>query len=553
MADSPSPYIGLTALGLTCALGSAPETILRNAQAMSRDGMRRVEGLLPNGETSPFGFCPDLPLPERELRHNPDLKPRCLQLLDIAIAQIQGAVQALLARVPAERIGVVLGTSNSTMEEFTALPDAIDMSTPARYLRDALWLRGPAYAVSTACSSSAKVFASARSLITSGTCQAVIVGGVDSFARVVQGGFFALEALSTQPTQPLAAGREGINLGEGAALFVMEAGRGEVELAGVGESSDAYHLTAPEPSGRGALAAMRAALEDAHLAPEAVDYINLHGTGTPYNDRMECAAIATLFGEHAPCCSSTKPLTGHTLGAAGAIEAALCYLMLTHRAPAFPHPVPESALDPDLPRLPIARPGAPAPRTVLSNAFAFGGSNATLILRRREEAAPEVPPPPPYSLDDLLPHRAPMSLLSGYDPASFSEAEGTPFRAWVVPSERDLLYDGELGGVPPCASVEYMAQTVAAYVGLRDRRNGHVPRVGFFLGTRRLKLALPRFEPGRCYTIAVTSLFSDESFASFQAAITDDAGQTCAEANLNVFRPEPEQLAQFAAGEISTF
>lgn len=553
MADSSSPYIGLTALGLTCALGSDPETILRNAQAMSRDGMLRVEGLLPNGETSPFGFCPDLPLPERELRHTPDLKPRCLQLLDIAIAQIQEAVQALLKRMPAERIGVVLGTSNSTMEEFTALPDIIDMSTPARYLLDTLWLRGPAYAVSTACSSSAKVFASARNLIASGVCQAVIVGGVDSFARTVQGGFFALEALSTQPTQPLAAERDGINLGEGAALFVMEAGRGEVELAGVGESSDAYHLTAPEPNGRGALAAMQAALEDAHLPPEAVDYINLHGTGTPYNDRMECAAIATLFGEHAPSCSSTKPLTGHTLGAAGAIEAGLCYLMLTHHAPAFPHPVPENALDPELPRLPIARPGDPVPRTILSNAFAFGGSNATLILRLREETAPVPPPAPTYTLDDLLPHRAPMSLLSGYDPDSFSEEEGAFFRAWVVPSERDLTYDAELGGVPPCVSVEYMAQTVATYIGLRDRRAGSEPRVGFLLGTRRLKLALPRFELGRCYTIAITSLFSDESFASFQAVITDDAGQTCAEANLNVFRPEQAQFDQFTSGEISTF
>lgn len=545
MADSPTSYDGLSALGMVCALGTTAETIYQNALACSRAGMQRLTGLLPGGESSPFGCVPTLPIPSPTLALDA-AHPRCTQLLDLALRELRPALDELLARTSPERIGIVLGTSNSTMEEFTAHPDTIDMATPAHYLRETLHLSGPAYVISTACSSSAKAFSSAKRLLASGTCSAVIVGGVDSFARVVLGGFFALEALSTHPTQPLAADRDGINLGEGAALFILERNRGEIALAGVGESSDAYHLTAPEPSGRGALAAMRAALADANLPPEAIDYINLHGTGTRYNDAMECAAIAELFGSQTPLCSSTKPLTGHTLGAAGAIEAGLCWLMLKHGGRPFPHPVAAEALDPALAAVRVAGAAeasgasANAIRTVLSNAFAFGGSNTSLILQRREGPAAE-PEAPVYSLDALLPHRAPMSLLSGYDPASYTP-ESDRFQCWVIPSQSDLFYDAPLGGIPPVVSVEYMAQAVAAFVGLGDRQQGKTPRVGFFLGTRRLTLTLARFEPGRLYRIHVSPLFSDEAFASFQAEIVDDTNTPCATALLNVFRPDEAHL-----------
>jgi 3-oxoacyl-[acyl-carrier-protein] synthase-1 len=235
--------------------------------------------------------------------------------------------------------------------------------------------------VSTACSSSAKSFASARRLLKRGLCDAVVVGGADAYTRTVVEGFHSLEALSSALTRPLAADRCGINLGEGAALFIMrKAGEGEggVALAGVGESSDAYHLTAPDPDGRGAEASMRAALDDAGLEASQIDYINLHGTGTTYNDSMECAAVCRIFGDKTAC-SSTKPLTGHCLGAAGAIEAALCWLALVSGSGMPPHVV--DAIDRLLAPFPVPKTGdGKAIRNALSNSFAFGGSNATVIL-----------------------------------------------------------------------------------------------------------------------------------------------------------------------------
>ena len=557
MADLPEQTYGLTALGMVCALGRTCDEIYANAQASTTAGMRTLGGFLPNGDTTPFGCVPGVVIPTPDMPLSQDL-PRCIQLIDLALIELQPALAELTTRLPPQRIGTVLGTSNSTMEEFTACPEHIDMATPALYLRRRLGLEGPAYVISTACSSSAKAFLSARRLLETNVCDAVIIGGVDSFSRVVLNGFYALEALSTRPSRPLAADREGINLGERAALFILERNRGDILLAGVGESSDAHHLTAPDPSGAGARAAMQAALADAHLAPADIDYINLHGTGTRYNDSMECAAIADLFGAQTPLLSSTKPLTGHTLGAAGAIEAGLCWLLLTKHGPAYPHPIAPDELDPTLPPIALAtRPTEAAgsqqhlPTTILSNAFAFGGSNATLILRRHP-ANTEAPAAPraSFTLEEILPHRAPMILISGYDPASY-DSETETLRCWVIPSTSDLFYDAQLGGIPPQVAVEYMAQSIAAYVGLNDRLHHRTPRVGLFLGARRITINLPRFEPDRLYYISVHNLFSDDAFAAFQCKVTTPAGNVLIEATLNVFRPEAEALAQFD-GDLST-
>ena len=207
----------------------------------------------------------------------------------------------------------------------------------------------------------------------------MLVGGADAKTRTVIEGFHALESLAPDLTRPLSADRDGINLGEGAAVFVMRREGAGVALLGVGESSDAHHLTAPDPEGKGAEAAMRAALADANLAPDEVGYVNLHGTGTVYNDAMECAAVRRVFGDRVAC-SSTKPLTGHCLGAAGAIEAALCYLVLRENRGLPPHVGP---VDPALAPFPIPRVGDTIPvRVILSNSFAFGGSNASVVLGR---------------------------------------------------------------------------------------------------------------------------------------------------------------------------
>lgn len=371
--------------GVVSALGCGAEATLAALDAGGAEGaglgLREVGGL-PDGGRTHFGFAPpDTVSAEAVARAG----SRVGALVDAAMEQIAPALGRILAEAGAERVGAVVGTSNSTMEEFTDDPRVIDMSYPAGRIAGRWGVRGPAWAVSTACSSSAKVFASARWLLAEGVCDAVVAGGADAYTRTVVGGFHALEALSSEPTRPLAADRDGLSLGEGAAFFVMRRARagesaGKIALLGVGESSDAYHLTAPDPGGRGAEEAMRRALEDAGLGEGDVDYVNLHGTGTKYNDAMECAAVRRVFGDAVPC-SSTKPLTGHCLGAAGAIEAALCFLAL-RRGWGMP-PQAAGEVDRELAPFPVPAPGNRMPlRRALSNSFAFGGSNASVLLGR---------------------------------------------------------------------------------------------------------------------------------------------------------------------------
>ena len=182
-----------------------------------------------------------------------------------------------------------------------------------------------------------------------------MVGGVDGRCRFAMNGFHALGALSQGLCRPLAPDRDGINLGEGVALFTMERATAGIFFAGAGETSDAYHATAPDPEGRGAEAAMRAALADAGLAPSDIGYLNLHGTGTQANDEMEMKAVRRVFGESFTAYESTKPFTGHCLGAAGAVEAAICWLKLQ---------------------------AGDVAGAALSNSFAFGGANASVVLAR---------------------------------------------------------------------------------------------------------------------------------------------------------------------------
>ena len=367
----------LTDLGIVSALGAGKAETLERMMKGDASGMKPLSGLA-GGDATVFGFAPEGVVAKKAIAA---AGTRIGALLDAAMEQIRPSLDAIRREVPATRIGAVIGTSNSTMEEFTDNPDRIDMAYPAERLKEKWGVGGPVWSVSTACSSSGKVFASARRLLADGICDAVVVGGADAYTRTVVEGFHSLEALSPALTRPLAADRCGINLGEGAALFIMrKAGEGEsgVCLAGVGESSDAHHLTAPDPEGRGAEAAMLAALSDAALEPAQIDYINLHGTGTTYNDSMECAAVRRVFGDATPC-SSTKPLTGHCLGAAGAIEAGLCWLALKNGTGMPPHAV--DGIDRELAPFPVPQVGDKTPmRNALSNSFAFGGSNATVIL-----------------------------------------------------------------------------------------------------------------------------------------------------------------------------
>ncbi|MCT4499371.1 beta-ketoacyl-[acyl-carrier-protein] synthase family protein [Pseudomonas sivasensis] len=380
----------LNALGVICALGRGQEHVSRSLFAGDCSGMRAESGWVPERVLpvgSVHGELATIPveLGQQSSRNN--------QLLLEAALQIENEIRQAIHTYGASRVGVVLGTSTSGIDEASRgialylrdkhFPCDYDyqqqeLSAPANFLADWLQLSGPAYVISTACTSSARALMSAQRLLDLGVCDAVICGGVDSLCKLTLNGFSALEAVSNERCNPFSANRNGINIGEAAVLFLMSKAPAPIALLGSGASCDAHHISAPEPTGKGALQAMRKALASAKLAPEQIGYLNLHGTATQHNDAMESLAVASLFPEGVAC-SSTKPMSGHTLGAAGALEAAFCWLSLTHgRVP--PH-VWDGQADPALPALQWARIDETLGKTCLmSNSFAFGGNNVSLII-----------------------------------------------------------------------------------------------------------------------------------------------------------------------------
>ncbi|MCC2960380.1 beta-ketoacyl-ACP synthase [Massilia sp. IC2-278] len=389
----------LNECALVCALGAEREAIKRRLLDEARSGLAVSDACSP-GRPLPLGQAEAM-LPS--LDHLPlPLRSRNNALALAALAQIRPAVDAAIARYGAGRVGVIIGTSTSGVGateaalaahlETGALPADFhygqqEMASPALFLARELGTSGPAYVHSSACSSSAKAMASAARLIRMGLVDAVVSGGVDTLCRFTVAGFSALESVSEVQCNPLGASRKGINLGEGAALFLMTKEPAAVALCGWGESSDGHHMSAPDPQGGGARLAMNEALRRAGIAAGEIDYINLHGTATVQNDAMESRAVAELFG-HEVAVSSTKPFTGHTLGAAGAVEAAFCWLAMQDDNPEgkLPPHLWDGAADPALPALNVAAPGARLGRPIryaLSNSFAFGGSNAALVFGRK--------------------------------------------------------------------------------------------------------------------------------------------------------------------------
>jgi 3-oxoacyl-[acyl-carrier-protein] synthase-1 len=390
----------LNALGIVTALGRGRQSVRRALLAGDVSGIQRLDGAGADGESLPFAgvTAPLVPMPKSLDR----FASRNVALSLTAIDEIRPDIAAALARYGADRVAVVAASSTSGIERgevalqhhmaHGAIPDQFDFlqqeigsvgEALARYLE----CRGPALTISTACSSGAKAFASARRLLDLDLADAVIVGAADSFCRLTVTGFYALSALTASSCLPFSRNRNGTMLGEGAAFFLATREPKAVLLAAVGESSDAYHPTAPHPEGEGALAAMRAALAEATLTPADIRYINLHGTATVQNDAMESKAVKALFGESVPC-SSSKAQIGHTLGAAGAIETGFCWLALTAsdgdmRLP--PH-IWDGVADPDLLSACLAgsddRLPAIGPAWCMSNSYAFGGSNASVIVGR---------------------------------------------------------------------------------------------------------------------------------------------------------------------------
>lgn len=308
-------------------------------------------------------------------------------------------VQAAIQRFGSRRVGVFLGSSTSGIHNSElayrerdpvtgALPPSHDyrhthnMFSVADFVGRFAGLDGFANVVSTACSSSAKVFGIAQRMIECGLIDAAIVGGVDSLCLTTLYGFNSLQLLSPQKCAPFDVARDGISIGEGAAFILVEradaAQAGDILLTGVGESSDAHHMSAPHPQGLGARMAMQAALDAAAVTPAMIDYVNLHGTATPSNDAAEDKGVSALFGK--TWCSSTKGHTGHTLGAAGGVEAVICILALRHGL--MPGGVGTSALDPKLRSTYLLKNREQPVRNALSNSFGFGGSNCSLLFSR---------------------------------------------------------------------------------------------------------------------------------------------------------------------------
>lgn len=386
--------------GVVCALGSGVEDIREHLFSGQSVGMYANNTLFPC--QSLMSGHVETPLPEllscplaQQTRNN--------RLLLAAFRQIEKNTRQAMSGIPHHRIATILGTSTSGVEESeravrhylsnNTFPESFhysqqELGSPSRFLAEYLGVSGPTYTVATACTSSGKAMITGARLLAADMCDLAVVGGVDTLTRFTVGGFSALNAISAARCLPFSRHRSGTNIGEAATIFLLTKNAGrengkEIRLAGWGESSDAYHISAPDPAGAGAKRAIEEALHRANCSPEDIGYINLHGTATIYNDAMESRVISSLFPR--ALVSSTKPLTGHTLAAAAALEAAFVWITLTDAQQRLPPHLWDNSPDPDNPSLHFANISTRSVSPLafgLSVSFAFGGNNIALILQK---------------------------------------------------------------------------------------------------------------------------------------------------------------------------
>ncbi|GAB7127058.1 beta-ketoacyl-[acyl-carrier-protein] synthase family protein [Silvimonas sp. JCM 19000] len=381
----------INAVGALCALGNTLEDIREHLFAGVSPGLRATSAYSPQRELVLGQVDAELP----SVAHLPlPLRSRNNAMLLAALAQIRPTLDALMREVAPERVAIVMGSSTSGIAhgedamrmwvEQGDLPADFhyrqqELGSPAALLAHELGVSGPAYCISTACTSGAKAIAAGARLLQHGVADVVIVGGADTLARFTVAGFGSIESIAPGVCLPSSVNRRGINLGEAAALLVLSKTPATVRVAGWGESSDAHHISAPAPDGRGARAAITQALQRAGMTAADIGYANLHGTATPQNDAMEHAVVAALL-PGVPA-SSTKALTGHCLGTAGSLEAVFGWLTLTDAAQRLPPHRWDGMADPALAPLPLVAAAQSAPvRAVISNSFAFGGNNIALVL-----------------------------------------------------------------------------------------------------------------------------------------------------------------------------
>jgi 3-oxoacyl-[acyl-carrier-protein] synthase-1 len=396
MTHAPVPITAFTA---TSAVGRGRAALL-DALRARRSGLKRCS-------FAPYEGAPlldtwvgevervdDVALPEEFARY--DCRNQRLAWLGLQQDGFLSAARAAVARYGAERVAVIIGTSTSGIlqaelayrgrDAAGALPlwfryeTTLNNDSGPSFVAAVTGARGPTFAISTACSSSAKVFAAAARMMRVGLIDAAIVGGVDSLCLTTLCGFRSLDLLSTEPCRPFDVNRSGISIGEGAGFALLEKNaNAPLALLGAGESSDAYHMSSPPPDGIGAQLAMRAALDDAALAASAIGYVNLHGTATRTNDPAEGRAVAAVMGIETPT-SSTKAWFGHLLGAAGIVESVVTLLALEHAL--LPGTLGTSAVDPECPNRLLLDNVDRRVDAALTNSFGFGGSNCSLVFGR---------------------------------------------------------------------------------------------------------------------------------------------------------------------------
>ena len=379
------------------SLGSDTLEITNNLIHPKHDLLTKREDLLQNGKVSYFGQV-KATLPS--LEDYPKHKTRNNALLAYLCQSLKEQLDYFIKKYDRQRIGIVLGTSTSGVDETEKeikqyLKTNIHSSEfyfsfqefgdPAIFLAQYLGVKGVCYAISTACSSSSKALVSAKKLIEKDVCDVVIAGGADTLCAVPINGFDSMQVLSSNRCNPFCKHRDGINIGEAAGLMILSKDPSSLALVGCGESSDAYHISSPDPEGNGAIKAINMALKDANLTPNDIGYINMHGTGTKLNDAMESKAVNAVFGNSVPS-SSTKYLTGHTLGGAGILESCILAYILKYDLNLPPQDfsfdeIDDTLLDCGLLKESVGR----KTNYLMSNSFAFGGNNTSIIIGKVDE------------------------------------------------------------------------------------------------------------------------------------------------------------------------
>lgn len=488
-----------------------------------------------------------------------------------------------------DEIGIVIGTTNSGIQEFEDSENKhhAELGNPAEFLKWYLGTKNYAASVSTACTSGTKAFSTAVKLLQNDVCKIVIAGGIDTLAAMPSYGFHALEVLSHEKSNPFSKNRDGISLGEGGALFVLtkdvkmqkcldvksitnvgricKSDNEIVALLGIGETSDAYHSATPDPEGVQAVRAIQLALDDAGLKAEDIDYINLHGTGTVSNDLMEANAIYKVFGDNVPA-SSTKPFTGHCLGAAASIEAFICYQILKGERNLPIHKY-DNEYDENLPKINLVNSNTENKKinTCMSTSFGFGGTNAVVIMGNKTEAgiaksderrsnliqpanneiatatlsvSPRNNTNNYLSASQCLPHSEPMVLI---DKLIDVDMKKQIVKTSVTIHKDKIFFDKDINGVSPLVGIEFMAQTIGCYAFYKAKMS--IPKIGFLLGARLYENSLEKFENGKTYIITAREVYGDSELVSFECLIYNegedgDESKYIAKATINAFQPK---------------